>query len=491
MNQLDFSTKRSNVTAVFMKLIDQLSSIQSPREWEELCDACFLAEFGLNYQTVKSKKDNGMDGYIISEKRLIAKHCFEEKPSIHDKDKEIKKKIIQDLDKAIKVKLRREVSRWTFVTPYELTEGQLKFLEDEARKRGFIGSSLCAKSIEVILLHHKEIISKFPNLEVVDIKKDIGEVLNRLPKITKIGELTPKEQEADALSLQDKQNTSITHEKTSEKERESSEDLKKAQKLSSGERDKGNKVALRALLYSSTDKLAQMQCAMGLIQWYDVLSERPEEMIGICDRGVQLSKEANRLDLEAIFLVSRADFLSMQFCELDMNVTAQIKMGNAVGMPLINEADRKKALQQLDALDKAFKLDFSNALEKARQSGQAHIIATVLMKIGSAAGNRSIHLAAYGIQDRADLEKRICLDTLATAKNIYANIGDEIAVAYVLHAIANNLRFFGENEEAKILIDQVIETSQKLGDSYLNEGAKILKERIITGRIPDYVHGER
>jgi hypothetical protein len=56
--------------------------------------------------------------------------------------------------------------------------------------------------------------------------------------------------------------------------------------------------------------------------------------------------------------------------------------------------------------------------------------------------------------------------------------------------LANSLRVFGEAEEAKALNKQVIEMAKRLGYNRLLDRAEVLKRRLETGRVPDYVHGQ-
>lgn len=77
------------------------------------------------------------------------------------------------------------------------------------------------------------------------------------------------------------------------------------------------------------------------------------------------------------------------------------------------------------------------------------------------------------------------------AKELYSAIGYELGVGYAIHNLANNLCTFGEKKEALELNKIVIEIAKKYKDSSLLQTASWLKEILATGKIPDYVHGER
>ncbi len=57
--------------------------------------------------------------------------------------------------------------------------------------------------------------------------------------------------------------------------------------------------------------------------------------------------------------------------------------------------------------------------------------------------------------------------------------------------ITNQIRFFGEKDEALSLIVTAVEIAEKHNDSDLLKKAGWLRETIETGKTPDYIHGER
>jgi hypothetical protein len=85
----------------------------------------------------------------------------------------------------------------------------------------------------------------------------------------------------------------------------------------------------------------------------------------------------------------------------------------------------------------------------------------------------------------------VCKRSLLAAKDLYAALGDEHGVANVQMNLANQLRFLGETEEAKELIKAVIPVAEKYGDVDLRKKAGWLEESLRTGKIPDYMAGER
>ena len=131
------------------------------------------------------------------------------------------------------------------------------------------------------------------------------------------------------------------------------------------------------------------------------------------------------------------------------------------------------------------------AQEIAQRLGDYRVLGEIYMHMGNAAGLRFLHLNGLGATERAAAEKKLCKDSLILAKDIYAAAGDELNVAYALLSLANQIRGFGETQQAIELCRESLKLAEKHQDQPLQQSGKALLHRLETGRIPDYVHGER
>ena len=111
--------------------------------------------------------------------------------------------------------------------------------------------------------------------------------------------------------------------------------------------------------------------------------------------------------------------------------------------------------------------------------------------VGNAAGQRALYLDALSVEDRARTERQRCRRALRTAKETYEYLQDELGKANAVFNLANQIRFFGETTEAAGLVESAIAVAEKHGDSRLLKKARWLKESLETGKIPDYLAGER
>ena len=59
-----------------MTLDELIAQMTNPMEFTRLCNAVFTDIYGHDFQVVDgSRGDNGNDGYVSSERRMLAMHC--------------------------------------------------------------------------------------------------------------------------------------------------------------------------------------------------------------------------------------------------------------------------------------------------------------------------------------------------------------------------------------------------------------------------------
>src|SRR5690242_2462094 len=108
-----------------MSIQSEIELIKDPSRFSRLTILLFEAEFGFDYQAIDDDRgDGGNDGYIVSEKRMFARHCFKKLPK-KALDEEILKKLKSDFAKAAKLKESGayDIENWTFLTSYAVSNG--------------------------------------------------------------------------------------------------------------------------------------------------------------------------------------------------------------------------------------------------------------------------------------------------------------------------------------------------------------------------------
>lgn len=268
-----------------------------------------------------------------------------------------------------------------------------------------------------------------------------------------------------------------------------SKDFEKVKTLITGEPTEDAKKKLRALFYSSSDNIARIQIALTLANWCKLPEDSIDNLITICDEGIRIASLLGARSEKAILLAYKGKLVSLKFVEEDEGSAFRIRASNLSGFPLITEKERLEQIDRLHKLDKLTTECFVQAENFAIESRNLKAIALVRSLIGQAAGERCIHFTYFGLK-RAEEEKNLCKRALLSAKEIYARIGDELGTAYALHNLANQLRFFGEKQEAKHLTEEVIKIATKHNEQRLAEKARKLQERLTSGRIPRYTRDQ-
>lgn len=240
-----------------------------------------------------------------------------------------------------------------------------------------------------------------------------------------------------------------------------------------------NKTELKTIYYSTTDKIAQLQIILALADWYEPQEDNLDDLIGLCDKGIKITNEVIRKEEKAVLLAYKGFFISMQFLDIE-EAEYSVKALNLTGISLITEEER----QRINHLDILSKKCFKEAEKIAKEIKSYKALGFVYVQIGNAAGQRFIHLN-HSDFNRAQQEKQLAKRAFMLAKENYSKLDDELQIVYVFHNLANQLRFFGENEEAKKLVSKVIEIGKKYNEQKLLKYAGILLQRIESGEIPD------
>lgn len=107
-----------------MNLANQISLINNSQDLMRLCIAALTADYGDDFLPIADDRaDGGNDGYLKSEAKLFAVHCFKrlQNQSIEN---EILTKMMSDFRKALKLRSegKWEIRSWTFLTNYPISE---------------------------------------------------------------------------------------------------------------------------------------------------------------------------------------------------------------------------------------------------------------------------------------------------------------------------------------------------------------------------------
>lgn len=460
-----------------MSLEDQIAQTTNPQEFTRLCNILLTAEYGEAFQVIDGTRgDEGNDGYISSEKRVIAIYC-PIKPERRT-DADYVEKIRSDLKKAdvLQKSGKYEIQKWTFITPRKLSNTVVSFLRRTANEFGFEGNHQEATYLATALGKHTHLAQQFPDLFIPKIDQKLNEILELLKGHPPIQEPVKDQIDKDHLYRAEPTNKDEFDQVISLRTNPATEDTR---------------TALKIFYYKSTDPVVKLNALLGLLDLYDPLENTAEDMVTLCEEGLRTAQIANSVSARVYFNAQKGYFLSYIYSNLDMQTTFQIMADNAIGLPTITEAHRQAVIKKLEELEISYSSAFNESIELSKESGDLAALASVLVLIGTAAGQRALYLNTLGVGDRSAAERQRCKRALLTAKDIYGYLQDELGKANALFNLANQIRFFGDTKEALALVEDSVAVAAKHGDHRLLKKARWLKETLETGKIPDYLAGQR
>ena len=462
-----------------MDLEDQIRSMNNSQEFVKIVNTVFTSQYKTDFQTIDgTRPDEGNDGYVRSEKRLLAIYC-PTKPETKT-DKEFKRKISEDMVKAKKLKDsgKIQIEKWTFVTPGKLSHELLVFLDEKAKEYGVVANHIEATYLSDELLRNRHLVEKFPDLHMSSVEETMKTLVNEIKELK-----TPHEEKnkiaPDNVIYKGKEPT-----------HEPSNDSKEVFNILKNQQTNNSKTELRTIYYRTTDKVAQINVIFGMIHWFEPADDKYEDMVDWCNQGIKIADTLNEKSLTSLLLSFKGLYLSYMWARKDLDCASAIRMGNAIGIQTVSAAQQEKTIQELRLLENEFEESFKMSVNIAIKIKNASILGRIFMNIGQAAGGRYLHLNAMGVEG-ASSEKALTKRMYLQAKELFAAIGDETSVGYALHNLTNDLKNFGEIDEAKALNKTVIEVANKHNNKSLLQVALWLKETLETGKIPDYIHGER
>jgi len=461
-----------------MSLEEQIAQTVDPTLFTRLCNSLFTAAHGHAYQVIDGTRgDEGNDGWLESESRVFAIYC-PLKPE-RKTDADYRKKAYDDLEKALLLRDngRFPVRRWTFVTPRKLSNEVIVAIRKRGDDFGIEANHVEATYLSGLLLKHAHLVKDFPEYHVSQLEELVKLALDS-PEVKE-----PKPSRAPEhgiFSWLEIKKAMVTD-----------ETLREVIALRESSDPAAAKRGLRALYYRSTNPLAQINAVAGLMDFFDPIADDLADLASMCDAARGLAKRIDSKSAEAHLLSQMGYYQSFEFGRLVIERYSNMMAEQAIGLSFEDPTRVAQRQKRLEVLSKAYVEAFKGALELAQESRSGPAMAAVLISLGNAAGQRAIVLKQTGPKAAFEHERDTCKRALLAAKDIYAQLGDENEIANAQMNLANQIRFLGEVEEAKELVRAVIPIAEKHGDEHLLRKARILEKRLLTGKIPDYVTGEK
>ena len=203
---------------------------------------------------------------------------------------------------------------------------------------------------------------------------------------------------------------------------------------------------------------------------------RTDYLIALCDEGISLANSTKSISTGGVLKAHKAKLLNNRIFLNSLKIFAETQMRQLTGFPSMNNA-------QLIALTSSVRKDGEDVQILAREAQEDAIkvnnyaaMAHIKMTLASTMGQMYLLTKQLG-GNFGELEHYV-IRTYLEAKKIYEGLKDNEGIAYVLHNLANNLRFFGQDEKALEYAKQAFILAQKTKNKELENKTKELFDRL-------------
>jgi hypothetical protein len=457
-----------------MTLDELIAQTTNPQEFARLCNSVFSDIYGNSFQVIDGTRgDDGNDGYVASERRMLAIYC-PVKPE-QKTDASYLKKIRSDLQKCATLKRggRYEVDAWTFITPRKLANNVISEMRALGCEVAIRVSHQESTFLANELYRRGHLLKGFPNLQQLD----LGEKIDRLAQALADRRAT---QEVASNELPTERPEIIDHVGDA-----------RLRELMAQLPNQEYKSELKSMAYMTTDPVLEINAILALFQWFDPSDDDRSEFLAFASRAIDRARRAGQSDAEAIFHAHKAALLLWDFntsvVEAHYRAAADILLPFAI-TPV---EQSQQQLTRLRSLEDGWKAETAAALDLVRQSHDSEAVANVLVVLGTNMGQLAQTHRLLDHKDGANRFLGECKTLLMAAKDSYADAGDELGATNAVFNLANQLRWHDAKAEAIVLVKSTISVAERHGDLRLLQKARWLEHTLETGEIPNYADGER
>ena len=262
-----------------MSLEEQIAQITNPQEFVRLCNAIFTERYGNNFQVIDgNRSDEGNDGYVISEKRILAIYC-PIKPE-RKRDADYLGKIRGDLNKtaALRDSGKFDIENWTFITPRKLSNDVIATMQREAKALRINATHQEATFLTNELHRNKHILRDFPGLQSSDIDGKLNEISNLLKELSI--KKTTGARITTGVKLSDPE---INENRVYKGKVVNAEEFDLVMELRKNPENEDAKPKLRSIFYASGDSAVRLNALLGLLDLHNPLEDSAEDLVHFFD----------------------------------------------------------------------------------------------------------------------------------------------------------------------------------------------------------------
>lgn len=432
----------------------RIKDIDNPETFQRLVHAIYVAEHGADFQVVDDRGgDFGNDGYIRSQRILLAVYCPEVRPT---KDEQYRRKIRHDLDRAEGLVREHDylVETWAFVTPGNLREPLQRFVRDQTRERGFSGICIGETHLTDLFLRHRHLHEQFRDLVAPQTFEQLSEIRRGVEGIqatlTGLSRGTEPTGPASTGSMP-------------------SPSVARAFELLSTSPAEGRR-QLERIRLESAEARERMLAGYLIVQTADMVTEA-ERALAVIDATLPLADQQGDPTIRSVLRAQRAWLINQRFVDLDTHGYSYTRAESLVGLPLIHEELRGEIARELHRLmDEADAL-LQEAGSIAREHRAYPVLSKVLQIHASALVQRLIlHQRVPALREQVEQDYARVRALYETSIRIESALGNVQGLAVAYHNYANDLRMVSSPGEARSLAQTALELEEANG--LVGEAAK-------------------
>ena len=457
-----------------MTLDELIAQMTNPQEFTRLCNSVFTDIYGDAFQVIDGTRgDNGNDGYVASERRMLAMHC-PVKPE-QKTDVGYLAKIKGDLSKAVTLRNEQKygIETWTFITPRKLSDNVIATmlaLGDEVKIRATHQESTFLANE---LYRREHLLNGFPGLQQLNLGAKIDELVKALRTKQSAPTTEEKREQTQKPAVSDEAGDARLHE------------------LVAAAPTQEAKSELKAIAYRTTDPILEINAILTLFRWFSPVDDDRSELIAFADRGVERAKRSRLTDAEALLHAHKAAMLIWDFNTIFVEAYFTNTADILVSFAITPVEQKQQRLARLRGLEDSWRSEAATAMDLIKESSDHEAVAGVLLALGVNMGQLAHMHRIVGENIGADRYLAQCKVLLMAAKDMYAVAGDELGATNAVFNLANQVRWHDGKNEAIEIVKFVIPVAEKHGDQLLLQKAKWLQHTLATGEMPNYVAGER
>ena len=457
-----------------MTLDELIAQMTNPQEFTRLCNSVFTDIYGNAFQVIDGTRgDDGNDGYVASESRMLAMHC-PVKPE-QKTDAGYVAKIRSDLAKAVTLRNEQKyaIETWTFITPRKLSNDVIATMralgEDVKIRATHQESTFLANE----LYRREHLLNGFPGLQQLNLAAKIDQLVAAVTATRSAPTTGDKREHTQQPSISDQMGDARLHE------------------LVAGAPTQEAKSELRAIAYRTTDPILEINAILTLFRWFDPADDDRSELIAFADRGVERAKLSKLTDAEALLRAHKAAVLTLDFNTMFVETYFTSRADILVSFAVTPVEQKQQRLARLRGLEDSWKLEAAMAMDLVKESRDHEAVAGVLLLLGTNMGQIAHMHRIVGEDIGADRYLAHCKALLMASKDVYGAAGDELGAMNAVFNLANQLRWHDGRSEAIELVRSAMTVAEKHGDLLLLQKTKWLQHTLVTGEMPNYAAGER